>query len=86
MPASQAVCFGMVVELDEKITLGLCKVGLMPEDLAVCWASADTLSPAGPQLLGLLFLECWGAGLTSAKYGNCWVPGKLSSPGRTGQS
>lgn len=42
----------------------------MPEYLAVDWASADTLTlPAGTQLLRLPFLECWGAGINSAKYG-----------------
>lgn len=86
-PAWQAVYFGMVIEPDEKIILGLCKVSLMPEYLAVCWASAVILAlAAGTQLLRLPFLECWGAGMTSAKHGNCQAPGKLSAPGRTGQS
>lgn len=52
MPAWQAVYFGMVIEPDEKIILGLCKVSLTPEYLAVYWAIADTLTlPAGMQLL-----------------------------------
>lgn len=60
----------MVIEPDEEIILGLCKVGLTSEHLAVYWASADTLTlPAGTQLLRLPFLECRGAGMTSAKYG-----------------
>lgn len=72
MPAWQAVYFGMAIELDEKIVLGLCKVSLTPEYLAVVyWASAGTLTLSlGMQLLqAVSFLECRYAEMTSAKYG-----------------
>lgn len=64
MPAWQAVYFVMVIEANEKIILGLCKVSLTPECLVVYWASTGTLAlPAGMQLLSLSFLECWDAGM-----------------------
>lgn len=60
----------MGIEPGEKIILELCKVSLTPEYPVGYWASADTLAlPAVTRLLGLPFLECWRAGMTSAKYG-----------------
>lgn len=75
----------MVIQSNEKIILGLCKVSLTPEYPVVSWTSTDTLTlPAGMQLLSLSFLECWDAGMQNME--NSQASSKLSLAGKTGQS